>query len=146
MIKLGNAYFNEASITAIMPCDADGCYIVHFDRGGFYQWIASAEEVQRRLEEVGLIAPQSAPMQDFTEGELAELEACLVDGFNYAAKDSNGLIFAYGALPDKGSTGWINDDNVSRLQRLTAGRYAALSFEDDCPLDIAVALEGVSGC
>lgn len=152
MIKLGDAYFDEASIMAIQPCEATGAggpepsYLIHLAGGGFYQWHADAVEVQRRLEEVGLIAPQSAPVQDFTEGELAELGACLADGFNYAAKDSNGRIFAYEALPDKGSAGWINDDSVSRLQRLTAGQYVALSFEDDCPLDIAVALEGVSEC
>lgn len=146
MIKLGDAYFDEASITAIMPCDADGCYIVHFDRGGFYQWIASAAEVQRRLEEVGLITPQSTSVPAFTVSELAELEDCLADGLHYAAKDSTGMIYAYEILPDKGSVGWINDDSVSNLRRLTAGQYAALSFEDECPLDIAVALEGVPGC
>lgn len=147
MIKLGDAYFDEASIVAIAPCIAPGAegpamrYSVHVVGGQFYPWTADAEEVQRRLEEVGLIAPQSAPMPDFTVSELAELGACLADGYSYAAKDKNGRVYAYSEAPVKGKRSWINDDSVSRVAGLTAGQYAALSFEDEYPLDIAVAIE-----
>ena len=152
MIKLGDAYFDEASIVMIKPGNtyesegSEPCFWVRVVGGNAYKWIASAAEVQRRLEEVGLIAPQSAYMPDFTENELAELGACLADGYSYAAKDDGGRVYAFSEAPVKGKHSWINDDGISRVARLTAGQYAALSFENECPLDIAVALEGVHGC
>ena len=147
MIKLGNAYFNEASITAIMPCDADGCYIVHFDRGGFYQWAADAAEVQRRLEEVGLIEPEpQAISPEFPPDEMGLLAAALEQGYYYAAKDSTGQVYAYRDLPKKGSRCWnARTDDGQQTFRLH-GEFAALSWDDESPLIIEVALEGVLGC
>lgn len=153
MIKLGDAYFDETRIIAIQPYETHGaeslvmsCYCVHIAGGGLYKWIADANEVQRRLEEVGLIAPLSTPMPDFTEDELAELAACLAVGYSYVAKDENGRVYAFDEYPAKGKTSWINNDERSRIFGLVAGRYAALSFEDECPMNIAVALEGVQRC
>lgn len=150
MIKLGDAYFDEASILAISPCIAPGAdgpashYTVHLAGGQFYRWTADAEEVQRRLEEVGLIDPQPLPTPGFTESERVELSTCLALGYGYAAKDENGRIFAYESAPAKGERSWLNDDRWSHVTPLVAGEYAALSFEDEHPLDIAVALEGMS--
>ena len=152
MIKLGDGYYDEASILAIAPCIDRGAkgseqrYSIYVVGGQLYPWAADAAEVQRRLEEVGLIAPQSTHMPDFTVSELAELGACLAGGYNYAAKDENGHVYAFGEAPVKGKHSWINDDSVSSVAGLTAGQYTGLSFEDECPLDIAVALEGVQRC
>ena len=149
MIKLGDAYFDEASITAIIPCDADGCYIVHFDRGGFYQWIASAAEVQRRLEEVGLIEPepQAAPHiampWEFKPDEKRALANAFTQGYNYAARDSTGQIYAYRDLPEKGERCWNATGDGPQTLRLH-GEFAALSWDDECPLNITVMLE--RGC
>ena len=145
MIKLGDAYFDEASITAIIPCDANGCYIVHFDRGGFYQWIASAAEVQRRLEEVGLIESEpQAVFPEFPPDEIGLLATALDQGYYYAAKDSTGQVYAYRDLPEKGTRCWnaVTDDGRQTLR--LHGEFAALSWDDECPLNIAVMLEG--GC
>lgn len=147
MIKLGDAYFNEASITAIMPCDADGCYIVHFDRGGFYQWISDATEVQRRLEEVGLIAPeaQSASLE-FPPNEMNLLMDALEQSYYYVAKDSTGQVYAYRDLPKKGSRCWNARTDDGRQTLRLHSEFAALSWDDESPLIIAAALEGMPGC
>lgn len=153
MIKLGEGYYDEASIIAITPvinpCASDAPverYTVYTVNGQAFRWDADAEEVQRTLEALGMIAPQSMSVPVFTVSELAELGACLSDGYSYAAKDEDGRVFAYEETPDKGTKSWINDDATSRIACLTAGRYAALSFADECPLDIAAALEGVLRC
>lgn len=150
MVKLGDAYFDETSIVAIMPVltseEPVTRYTVCVAGGHFYLWDADAAKVQRRLEEVGLIEPQSAPLPDFTKDEQAELRDYSLIGFDYAAKDEDGCVYAYSKIPSKGKHSWLNDDSVSRVTRLTAGRYAALAFTDECPLDIAVALKGVLRC
>lgn len=149
MIKLGDAYFDEASIVAIQPCDVSiaTSYLVHVAGGGFYQWTAGAAEVQRKLEEVGLIAPASLRAENvFTEEELVQLVTSLAGGYYYAAKDEDGRVYAFSEAPLKGKHSWINDDGKSDVIRLTAGEYTALSFADEDPLDIAVALERVLRC
>lgn len=147
MIKLGDAYFDEASITAIIPCDADDCHIIHFDRGGFYQWKAEASEVQRRLEEVGLIEPEpQAVSPEFPPDEMGLLAAALDQGYYYVAKDSTGQVYAYRDLPEKGGRCWnaATDDGQQTLR--LHGEFAALAWDDESPLIIEAALEGVRGC
>lgn len=152
MIKLGEAYFDEASIVMIKPgshCEgenSDPHFWVRVIGGDSYRWNVDADEVQRTLENLGMIAPQSMSAPAFTVSELAELGACLADGYSYAAKDENGRVYAFEEAPAKGKITWLNDDDRSRIAGLTAGEYAALSFADEYPLDIAVALEGVLRC
>lgn len=152
MIKLGETYFDEASIIAISPAITPGTegpaqsYSIHVAGGQFYRWEADAEKVRRTLEDLGMIAPQSMPDRVFTANELGELAKRMADGYRYAAKDESGRVFAYEEAPTKGKHSWINDDIRSRIAGMTAGEYAALSFEDEYPLDIAVALEGVLRC
>ena len=150
MIKLGEAYFDEASIVMIMPCSpCEGespSYWVRVIGGWAYRWIADEGEVRKTLEDLGMIAPQSTPVPIFTVSELAELGACLSEGYSYAAKDEDGRAYAFEQAPAKGKKSWINDDDKSRIAGLTAGEYSALSFADEYPLDIAVALEGVLRC
>lgn len=152
MIKLGEGFYDEASIIAITPARNPRAsdtpvdlYTVHLATGQSFRWDATAEEVQQQLEALGMIAP-SASMPDFTVSELAELGACLADGYGYAAKDEGGQVYAFDEPPAKGKHSWINDDDRSRVVGLTAGRYEALSFTDEYPLDITVALEGVLKC
>lgn len=152
MIKLGETYFDEASIIAISPAIAPGAkgpaqsYSIHVVGGQFYRWEADAEEVRRTLEDLGMIAPQSMSGRVFTASELGELASRMADGYRYVAKDADDRVFAYDELPDKGKRSWINDDDRSRIAALSAGEYAALAFADEYPLDIAVALEGVLRC
>lgn len=148
MIKLGKAYFDESHIVAIMPTTVPlpegGCverFVVHVEGGHIFYWDAEAEEVQQTLEAVGLIEPDAqAEPPVFTRNEQAELYSVLERGFLYAAKDSDRRVWAYGQAPTKGDYSWQNDDSHSDVVRLTAGKYAALSFDDVYPLDIAVAL------
>lgn len=151
MIKLGDAYFDEASIVAIAPCivpdaeDAVQRYSIQVDGGRFYPWAADAAEVQRRLEEVGLIAPeaQAVPL-DFTSEEIELLMDALEQGYYYAAKDSTGQIYAYRDLPKKGTRCWNARTDDGRQTIRLIGEFAALSWDDECPLDIAAMLE--RGC
>lgn len=152
MIKLGETYFDEASIIAVSPAIAPGAkgpaqsYSIHVAGEQFYRWEADADEVQRTLEDLGMVAPQSMSAPAFAVSELAELGACLSDGYNYAAKDEDGRVYAFEQAPAKGKKSWLNDDDKSRIVGLAAGEYSALSFADESPLDIAVALEGVLRC
>lgn len=149
MIKLGDAYFDEASIMAIAPeavygSDAPATrYLVYVAGGKFYPWNANAEEVQRRLEEVGLIEPEepSVPL-DFQPNELELLADALDQGYYYAARDSTGQVYAYRDRPSKGKGTWLAVGSESIPLRLR-GEFAALSWDDEESLDIAVALEGV---
>ena len=153
MIKLGDAYFDEASIVAIQPCEATGTngpepsYLIHLAGGGFYQWRADAAQVQRRLEEVGLITPQAQAVPlDFPPDEIDLLMDALEQGYYYAAKDSTGQIYAYRDLPEKGTRCWnaATDDGQQTLR--LHGEFAALSWDDESPLIIETALEGVRRC
>lgn len=153
MIKLGDAYFDEASIVMIKPGNryepenSDSCYWVRVVGGDSYKWIADAAEVQRRLEEVGLIAPQAQAMPlDFSPEEIGLLMEALGQGYHYAAKESTGQVYAYRDCPKKGEHCWLAADASSRQTLRLIGEFVALSFADECPLDIAVALEGVPGC
>lgn len=151
MIKLGDAYFDEASIVAIMPVltseEPVTRYTVCVAGGHFYLWDADAAEVQRRLEDVGLIEPEpQAVSPEFPPDEMGLLAAALDQGYYYAAKDSTGQIYAYRDLPEKGTRCWnaANDDGRQTLR--LHGEFAALSWDDDSPLIISEALEGVPGC
>lgn len=143
MIKLGNAYFDEASIVAIIPCEAysgTSSYSVHFARGGFYQWHADAAEVQRRLEELGLIEPEAqAASLVFTINERELLADALKQGYYYAARDSTGQVYAYRDLPEKGAKCWNASGSGQQTFRLH-GAFIALSWDDESPLMIETAL------
>ena len=148
MIKLGDAYFDEASIIAISPCVAPGAegpvkrYSVHVVGGQFYSWIADAAEVQRRLEEVGLIEPEpQAGPPEFPPDEMGLLAAALAQGYYYAAKDSTGQIYAYRDLPEKGTRWWNAATDDGRQTLRLHGEFAPLSWDDESPLIIEVALE-----
>ena len=152
MIKLGDAYFDEASIVAISPCrtpagELTQCYSIRVADGHSYTWCADAAEVQRRLEEVGLIAPeaQAVPL-DFTSDEIDLLMDALEQGYYYAAKDSTGQIYAYRDLPKKGTRCWNATTDDGRQTLRLHGEFASLSWDDESPLIIEVALEGVPGC
>ena len=153
MIKLGDAYFDEASIVAISPCitpTAEGAgkrYMIEVVGGQFYPWAADAAEVQRRLEEVWLIAPQEQAVPlDFSPNEIGLLMDALGQGYYYAAKDSTGQIYAYRDLPEKGTRCWNATTDDGRQTLRLHGEFASLSWDDESPLIIEVALEGVPGC
>ena len=133
MIKLGEAYFNEASIVAIAPCltpdaeDAARSYTIQVVGGQFYSWTSDAAGIQRRLEEVGLIAPQAqaAPLY-FPPDEIDLLMDALEQGYYYAAKDSTGQIYAYRDLPEKGTRCWNATTDDGRQTLRLRGEFASL--------------------
>lgn len=101
---------------------------------------ASVEDVQREFERIGFldILPD-AVSKLLLDSEVTILESKLARGFRYAAKDANGATFAYTEPPIKGTVSWINDDNEPGVERIIGG-IDMLSFDDEYPLDIAVAL------
>ena len=153
MVKLGDAYFDEASIVMIKPGDthetedSELCFLVRVVGGATYKWTADAAEVQRRLEEVGLIAPQAQAVPlDFPPNEIGLLMDALEQGYYYAAKDSTGQIYAYRDSPEKGTRCWNATTDDGRQTLRLHGEFAALSWDDESPLIIATALEGVQRC
>ena len=147
MIKLGDSYFDETRIVAISPRLSPGKsedeYAVYIENSCVFYWKANADEVQRTLEKVGLISQDAGSKNDLAllaSCELAELEDAYQDGYRYAAKDEMGFVYAFSEPPRKGALSWVNNDERSKVARLTAGPYSFLSFRDDCPLEIADAL------
>lgn len=150
MIKLGNTYFNEAHIVAISQSTCPGNtvpmkrFVVQVVGGQHYSVDIGSEEVQRRLEEAGLIEPDvpSAPI-GFPPNEIDLLMDALKQGYYYAAKDSTGQIYAYRDLPQKGARCWNATTDDGRQTLRLHGEFAALSWDDESPLMIEIALEGM---
>ena len=153
MIKLGDAYFDEASIVAILPSVIPGTellaknYVIHIAGGLSYQWKTDGDKVRQTLEALGLIAPQAQAVPlDFPPDETDLLMDALEQGYYYAAKDSTGQIYAYRDLPKKGTRCWSATTDDGRQTLRLHGEFASLSWDDESPLIIAVALEGVQRC
>lgn len=151
MIRLGNAILNEDYIAAIRPANFKSFFeqeesvegvIVHFSSGASLHVNASVVEAGKVLERVGLIEPVEPKVSEsvkLLDSEIYDLMAMYYAGFSFVAKDANGKVYAFSSRPTKGKTSWLNDDQNSWVRRLP-GEFAALSFEDAEPLDIAAAL------
>lgn len=149
MIRVGGAILNENFIAAIRPANDDGIIvpaevatltIVSLSSGEQVAIKAPMADACRALERVGSLEPDTAFLPDgFTPGELDELRTKYEDGFRFAARDDDGKAYAFSAMPTKGKASWINDDDVSIVNRLY-NDYLALSFSDAQPLEIGALL------
>lgn len=149
MIRVGGAILNENFIAAICPVNDDGIIVpvevatltvVSLSSGEKIAIEAPMSEACGALERVGLLEPDTAFLPDsFTPVELDELRIKYEEGFRFAARDDDGKAYAFSAMPTKGKTSWINDDDVSTVNRLY-NDYLALSFSDAQPLEIGVLL------
>lgn len=145
MIRVGSTILNENFIAAICPVNDDGIIVpaevatltvVSLSSGQKIAIEAPISEACRALERVGYLEPDTAFRPDgFTPGELDELRIKYEEGFRFAARDDDGKAYAFSAMPTKGKASWINDDDVSTVNRLY-NDYLALSFSDTQPLEI----------
>ena len=143
MIRFGNTIVNEDEILTITELDTGDITVIF--RGGVSLSLGiSLDEAHVALVKAGLIEPLTVRQAGvFLQEELAELGKRYAEGFHYAGKDKDGTVWAYSLLPKKGAGSWLNDDAHSKVVRLEAGPYAALFFDDELPLAIEGALEGV---
>ncbi len=149
MIRVGGAILNENFIAAICPVNDDGIIVpaevatltvVSLSSGEKIAIEAPMSEACGALERVGYLEPDTAFRPDgFTPGELDELRTKYEEGFRFAARDDDGKAYAFSAIPTKGKASWINDDDVSTVNRLY-NDYLALSFSDAQPLEIGALL------
>lgn len=141
MIRLGNYLLNEEAIEIVFQ-EEPGVLGVK-TQGGDVHYIPNltVDDVHRMLFERGLMEPLVAEVVSvvLTPREKTDLQKALDDGFLFAAKDVTGQVFAYEECVEKGDRCWLHKAS-NRVMRLH-GEFAALSFEDEYPLDIAAALE-----
>ena len=149
MIRVGGALLNAHFIAAICPVNDDGIIVpaevatltvVSLSSGAKIAIEAPMSEACGALERVGYLEPDTAFRPDgFTPGELDELRTKYEEGFRFAARDDDGKAYPVSAIPTKGKASWINDDDVSTVNRLY-NDYLALSFSDAQPLEIGALL------
>ena len=154
MIKIGNTYFAEDAIEAIVPewvtdrrSDKEvvhSSYDVHLASGNIVCAKATEEEIAAVAALLGLLIPEEVADEDevFTFGseELEELRKLFGAGYKWAARDRDGKAFAYKDKPMKGNVSWQGYE-VKRLRH----EFEDLSFENDKPLDLTKLFLGVSG-
>ena len=150
MIKIGNTYFSENAIEAIVPewlterssdkrvAHAD--YDVHLANGNIVTVKASEEEVSSVVSLLGLLAPAEEAEIELERKELEELATLFGAGFRWAARDRDGKAFAYKDKPTKGLSTW----QAYEHQRLHHD-FAALTFDAETPLDLTKLFTEVSG-
>ena len=149
MIRVGGAILNENFIAAIRPANDEGIIVpaevatltvVSLSSGEQVVIKAPMAEACRALEHVGYLEPDTVFLScSFTAGELDELRTKYEEGFRFVARDDDGKAYVFSAMPTKGKASWINDDDVSTVNRLY-NDYLALSFSDAQPLEIGALL------
>lgn len=149
MVKIGNTYFAEAAIEAIVPewivdrrsgkAVAHDSYDVHLANGNIVTAKASEEEVAAVVSLLGLLASDE-PEIELERDELEELASLFGSGFRWAARDRDGKVFAYKDKPTKGRSCWQAYEHM-RLHH----DFDAISFDDDAPLDLTKLFTGAPG-
>lgn len=152
MVKIGNAYFAEAAIEAIVPewlteRGADravmhNSYDVHLANGNIVTAETTEDEVAAVVNLLGLLVPEELeePELEFGQDELEELALLFQAGYRWAARDCDGKVFAYKDKPEKGNVSWKGDE----FQRLYHD-FGTIMFEADAPLDLTKLFTGVPG-
>lgn len=150
MVRIGNVFLEGTAVEAIVPeyltqrsagKSVTQGWDIHLAGGSVVSLKVSEEELRPLLEEAGYQTAGSEPAEDlpFTSGELEELATAFRAGFLFVARDGDGKVFAYKGKPKKGKMSWQHDV-AKRLYR----DYAAVSFDDPEPLDLAALFTGVA--
>lgn len=147
MIKIGNTYFAENAIEAIVPeCVTDrrsdkkvvhSSYDVHLASGDIVCVKATEEEIAAvtallNLATVGEVSDESEEGA-FKAEELEEFRTLYDDGFKWIACDRDGKAYAYKDKPVRGYAYWQGYE-AKRLGH----ELKALSFGDATPLDLTM--------
>lgn len=137
MIKIGHAWVDMNAVSAVCENRSEPGWSLFLNSGRIVGLpdVTEADVIQA-LERCGLSEEDGEnPPASFSEAEYAELHRAYVDGYFWAAQDSNGHTYAYTEKPEKGSFAWRSE--AAGILRLKAGDYDALSFEDAEPLELA---------
>lgn len=149
MVKIGNSYFAEAAIEAIVPeflmvrgsdeAVKHNAYDVHLANGNIVTAEATEDEVTAVVDLLGLLVPDE-PGRRLGLDELEELASIFEAGFRWAARDRDGKIYAYKDKPEKGNNSWMGTE----FQRLCHD-FEAITFEADSPWDLTKFFTGFPG-
>ena len=150
MVKIGNTYFAENAIEAIVPewipdrrtgkDVGHDSYDVHLANGNIVTVKSSEKEVAAVVSLFGLLAPPEEAEIELDREELEELATLFGAGFRWAARDRDGKAFAYKDKPTKGRSTW----QAYEHQRLRHD-FVALTFDAETPLDLTKLFTGVPG-
>ncbi len=135
MIKIGDGYFRENQIAAILTMPDIAQAHVFLLSGQAVVVTADTDSLHQMLMDTGLLSPGPAvEVLTFTPKERQELRLVYEDGYLFVAKDRSGQVYAYKHLPKKWAGEWTDSktDDVWRLH----GEFECLSFEDDEPLSL----------
>lgn len=148
MVKIGDTYFAEGAIEAIVPDKVtdqeahrrvSSC-TVYLASGSKLTAKATEKEIAAAAALLGPLALPEEPEADFELEELEELATLFGAGFRWAARDRDGKAFAYKDKPTKGRSCW----QAYEHQRLYHD-FEALTFDADAPLDLTKLFTGVPG-
>lgn len=137
MIKIGNVLVNPEEISAIYPSEGtEGKSWISLKNGRTVWTMSPMDEIAQILLDAGELDGNMTPDQIEQINLLLQLYA---EGFRYIARDENGQLFAYEAMPYKDEACWCVSDGETKA--LDSGPLLGIQWEDDEPEDIACALK-----
>ena len=90
---------------------------------------AMLEELFGILQEQGMAAtPEDGPEYDLNGDELDALDAAAEAGYQWIARDKNGMIFCYLHKPEKVGAGW-EDAETPEPKRMADDWFSEITFE-----------------
>ena len=137
MIRFGDAYITESEIAAIFPSDTtDDKVWIALKSGRMIRCEMDMIEAERVMVEQGLV-----PLDGVEPGamHLLLLEDLAEQGYEYLARDADGMLFAYEQQPVKDENRWTKDDGEVLLIREPAFRQDVL-WEDAEPSSVPIML------
>lgn len=149
LIKIGDCWVDPEEVVAIYPDECsefapgDVVSTAVVFRGAEHAVFTHCRinEAVDALQRAGYIADaadEEAPPEpvELSSGEREELSTLLAYGYEWIARDRDGKAFAYWAKPEKDGPEWgMRDAGESNkpVQRLGAGQYLFLDWEDEAP-------------
>jgi len=137
LIRFGDAYVAETEIAAIFPSDTTEDKIwIALKSGRMIRCEMDMLDAERVMVEQGLV-----PLDGIEPGamHLLLLEDLAELGFQYLARDENGILFAYKKQPLKGENIWTKNEGEVLPIREPVFRQDVL-WEDAEPSSVSIML------
>lgn len=146
MLLLGKTLINEDNILCVSPHYTNPEAVVLTTKGLEKVYIDCTEdEFLTAIEDQLGLGSMPRSELSFTNTEFEEMYAAGRDGYRFVAKDKTGQVYAYDSPIQKSSASWdyvTISACIAKAPRRMRCEYAALSFEDKCPVDI-LAIDGL---
>lgn len=144
LIKIGEAYFDEACIAAIAPKGVGGdTFAVFLTTGQTVHTDACREEIEAALESIGFFSydnPEPVSELDtapkLNAAEMLELMDAQDYGYEWIARDKDGHVRAFSSKPELNGAYWYNSVYPGSDRRLRED-YSFLVWEEDGAMKIA---------